>query len=186
VQKSNELQIILFLEESLFLCNSPSVSWHKAGLQFHSQCLCPHRQHWHCLSTPNAAHETSRRSQMLQIQKTFSPSTNTVKHQWMVTLSRMHFAAEWRTCQTSLNERMMFVQPIFHNVWLKSGSRNTFKSQFLFLIREKQVVFHEMVPLCMKQMMNSHNSHIQKKTALKPAKNYANWSNCCTDISNWI
>jgi len=143
-------------------------------------------QHWHCLSTPNAAHEASRRSQMLQIQKTFSPSTNTVKHQWMVTLSRMHFAAEWRTCQTSLNERMMFVQPIFHNVWLKSGSRNTFKSQFLFLIREKQVVFHEMVPLCMKQMMNSHNSHIQKKTALKPAKNYANWSNCCTDISNWI
>jgi len=81
----------------------------------------------------------------------------------------MHFAAEWRTQQTSLNERMMFVQPIFHNVWTEARKReqNTLKSRVLFLIREKQVVFHEMVPLCMKQMMNSHNSHIQKKNNIE-------------------
>jgi len=85
---------------------------------------------------------------------------------------------------SKLNERMTFMQSIFSFDWhlKREGLR---KQIFVFCREKRVVVFYHVAPLCIKKVDESeNNSHVQNNTALKCAKNYANWCNCFKDMGN--
>jgi len=57
------------------------------------------------------------------------------------------------TSNTSLNEKMMCVQSIFHNVWTEVRKQEGLRTQ-IFVFNKGRVVFHQLAPLLCKYQLS--------------------------------